>query len=163
MASIRQVRCVPPSASTTDPALSQSRGKALPGKDSPSAWQFRERWSRGKRIPGWLRPGTKAFACGASWTPVVIEAVDTDRVMVRGRCAGSTAITSYAVYDTRNLVARRVLTAMELLQQQTGGHGGWHEHHTSSHYCSHHCRTHTKRTPPGAGTAAPTMPVGCAL
>jgi hypothetical protein len=34
------------------------------------------------------------------------------------RTAGSTATTTYAVYDTRNLLKRRLLSAIELQQQQ---------------------------------------------
>jgi hypothetical protein len=37
--------------------------------------------------------------------------------------AGSTATTTYAVYDTRNLLERRLLSANERQQQQAAGDG----------------------------------------
>jgi hypothetical protein len=51
---------------------------------------------------------------GAGWTPVVIEAVWPDRVLVHGRRAGSTATSTFGIYDSRNLLERRLLSAKEL-------------------------------------------------
>jgi hypothetical protein len=59
-------------------------------------------------------PGAPAFACGSGWTPVTIETVWPDRVLVHGRRAGSATTSTYSVFDSRNLLERRLLSAKEL-------------------------------------------------